>query len=243
MIYCLFPIAYVIFTSYHINREINCLPSFEHFFTTILDIKVSYTFSMIIPFFLVVLLPLLFGLLLIVAYKKHRLNFKRPPSRRYSVLCTMLFYSILIHITADTFFFLEFLTSSKVVYFLFRMGALMSDRSYMMSFVYKSFVLLLLNTLSFIALFFVIETCIAIKSSSITTPFNIFMKKNKVVIASSGIFTAAYALMINFFSHRYHLAVNKESAVHSETLWLGFIGSIMVNTLLMGFYYVLSFDT
>lgn len=243
MIYGLFLMAYVAFTSYYINNEISLLPSFEYFFTAILDVRVSHICSMTLLFSSIVLSPLLFGLLLIVAYKNHGFNFKRPPSRRYSVLCTVLFYSILIHITTDTFFFLELLASSKVIYYLFRMSALVNDKSYMMTFVYKSLILLFFNSLSFMVLFFLTETCISIKNNNAAMSLNMFVRKNRVAIGSSGTFTAVYILMINFFSYRYHLTVCKESVVHSETLWPGFVGSVVINTLLMGFYYVLSLDT
>lgn len=243
MIYALLLMAYIVFTLYHISNEITFLPSLEDFFTVTLGTEVACVHSMMILFLLLILFPLLFGLLLIVAYGGRGLNFKRSPSKRYSILCTTLLYSILIHITTDVFFFMEFLTSSKIVYFLFRMYALANARGHMMVLVYKSFIIHLLNSLSFMAIFFMIETYMAITSNSTATPFNIFVRKNKIAMSLFGTIAAAYILAIKFFSYRYHLTANKETVVHIEPLWASFIGSIMINGLLIGFYHILSLNS
>lgn len=229
-------ILFISFTFLFLYKELNSLSSVDEFLSLLLDQKISPSLAATLLFFLILFVPFLFCLFIIVNYKKHGFNFKKPVSVRYHNLCSMFYYSLLRCTTTNTFALLDLISSSRIIYFIIRMSQFFGKRDQSMICLFKFISNLFLNSLSFMIIFFLYETYISFYSSSVPISLYNFARKNKIVIGLFFIITLVYFIIINHFSSKYYLLTLKSVVSYRETLWSGFCISALLNAFTMCFY-------
>lgn len=218
-------------------QEMKGIPSLNVMCSILMNTKCSnwgiYCFLLILY-----LIPFLLGVLVICMYKRLVYSEKHTLPERYSSLCSFFYYSSLISLTSNILFLLESLTESKTSYFIFRMGLLKGAHGMGVVYLYRLMMSLLLNSISFVLVFFFYETVLVVKVSTLRLKLKTYFIRNMGILSWFMGFLIVYGLVfyyfkINFIKHLRNSLIVQETINVYDFIWC------MIINIQIGMYYII----